>query len=163
MTDLNLNEEPTKASKLSEPVNSEQVEQELWTSPGQELMNLREELGYSREKVSQALYITTDYVKALENGNYAKLPGHTFIKGYYKAYAEFIGGDAEQVLNSYLKNIEPSDQSKQEADTVKFSNQNKAVLWRAAVVFLLIVLGGAFWMMNDANAFSLPVNIGIEV
>jgi cytoskeleton protein RodZ len=163
MTDLNLNEEPAKASELSEPVNSEQDEQELWASPGQELMNLREELGYSREEVSQALYITTDYVRALENDNYAKLPGHTFIKGYYKAYAEFIGGDAEQVLNSYLKNIEHSDQSKQEADAVESSNRNKAVLWGVAVVFLLIVLGGAFWMMNDANAFPLPVSIGIEV
>ena len=144
MTDINLSEKSDSASDTSEQVHGEQ---DLWPSPGQKLKKLREELGYSREKVSQALYMTVHYVTALENDNYEKLPGHTFIKGYYKSYAEFLGADVEQILNYYLKQVENSiKQNLQQAQVVESQNRNKTILWVAAIVVLVSVIGAGFWM-----------------
>jgi cytoskeleton protein RodZ len=143
MTDTNLTENTETGSEASEQNNAEQ---NLWPSPGQKLKNLREDLGYSKEKVSEALYMTVHYVTALENDTYEKLPGHTFIKGYYKAYAEFLGADTEQILNYYLKNVEnTANQDMQEAQAVESRNRNKAILWVIGVLVVIVVIGGAFW------------------
>ncbi|MBN4053520.1 helix-turn-helix domain-containing protein [Haliea sp. AH-315-K21] len=157
MTDTNLNEETDFTSEASESASSEQ---KLWPSAGQKLKKLREELGYSREKVAQSLYITVHYVEALEHDNYAKLPGHPFVKGYYKAYANFLGADTDQLLNYYLNHVENSiNQGVQETQTVEPGNRNKSILWIAVVIVLIGALAGAFLMMNDANALSSLVDV----
>jgi len=145
MTDPNSNEQ------AENPVPSDTIEseQDLWPSPGQSVKTLRKELGYSREEVAQSLYITVHYVKALENDDYAKLPGQPFIKGYYKAYASFLGVDTDQVLKSYMKFVEHSvNQDMQEAQAVESRSRNKTIKWIVIVAVLLGLIGGASWMMS---------------
>tara|TARA_R110000772_G_scaffold136584_2_gene245365 strand:- start:92 stop:565 length:474 start_codon:yes stop_codon:yes gene_type:complete len=134
----------TSETEAGIPENTEQV---LWPSPGLKLKKLREELGYSREKVAQSLYITVHYVTALENDDYGKLPGHTFIKGYYKSYATFLKADPEAILNCYLKFIAyTDDQDKQEAEAEESRNRNKTMFWViAAAVILAVISGAVFW------------------
>ena len=157
MTDQHIQTESEKDSEQLDPANSDQ---ELWPSPGKILKKLREELGYSPQKVSQSLYITADYVVALENDNYSKLPGHTFIKGYYRVYAEFLGADTEQVLNCYLKHLENSaEQDTQEAQADEIKNRKKSILWVSVVIVLIAVIVGGVWMMSEANALSIPATL----
>lgn len=157
MTDTNINH----ASEVdSEEQESPDNEQELWPSPGKQLKKLREELGFSPGKVSESLYITSHYVKALEEDNYAKLPGHTFIKGYYKAYAEFLNADTEQILTYYLKSIEnSSNQNSQDAQAEESRNRNKTIFWTAIAVVVISVFVGAFLMLSSANAQTIPVQM----
>ncbi len=154
MTDQNLQ---TESENDSEQLESAKNEQAKCSSPGEMLQKLREELGYSREKVSESLYITSHYVKALEDDNYSKLPGHTFIKGYYKAYAEFIGADSEEVVNCYLSYLENSTkQDSQDAEADEIKNRNKSILWFSVVIVLIGIIAGGFWMISNANAMPLP-------
>lgn len=154
MNNQNSTTESEKDTELKESLNGEQ---ELWPSPGKMLKSLREDLGYSPEKVSESIYITAHYVKALEDDNYEKLPGHTFIKGYYKAYAEFLGADIEHVLNCYVNYLEnSSQQDTQEAQADEIKNRNKSILWVSAGVVLLVLIAAGIWMMSSANALSDP-------
>ena len=145
MTDMNTNDqaENTPATNITDN------EQGLWPSPGQKLKKLREKLGFSREKVSDSLYITVHYVTALENDEYAKLPGHTFIKGYYKSYAKFLNADPEETLKCYLKFIEHVDsQDKQDADTEESGNMGEIITWVVIVTVLSVALiGFAYWVL----------------
>lgn len=146
MIDSNLHPEAdfsAEASKLADK------EQELWPSPGQILKKLREELGYSQEKVSKSIYITVHYVQALENDDYETLPGHTFIKGYYKAYAEFLGTDTEQVLKYCLKYLENfTSENINKVQIVESKVRNKTILWIATTVISIVLLTYVFWMLN---------------
>lgn len=151
MTNQNL---PEESEKDSEQVGPESTEQALWPSPGKMLKKLREELGYSPEKVAQSLYITAHYVRALEDDNYTKLPGHTFIKGYYKGYAEFLGADTEQVLSCYMNYLENSlQQDTQEAQADEIKNRNKSIIWVSVAVVIVALIAGGIWMISSANAF----------
>ena len=142
MTDTSLSETSELDSEILESANSEQ---DQLPSPGQELKKLREELGYSHEKVSESLYITAHYVKALEDDDYEKLPGDTFIKGYYKAYAKFLRADTEQIISSYLNYVEKSNnQNTQDDQTGDSKNRNKTILWIAVVVVVIGALAGIF-------------------
>ena len=138
MTDTSLTEASELNSEISDSADSEQ---EQFPSPGRELKKLREKLGYSHEKVSEALYMTKGYVSALEDDNYTNLPGHTFIKGYYKAYAKFLGADTEKILNIYLKCLENDrSTSVQDVPIKEPENHNKIILWIAIVVAMIAVL-----------------------
>ncbi|MDG2090385.1 MAG: helix-turn-helix transcriptional regulator [Gammaproteobacteria bacterium] len=142
MTDTNLTETSELDSTIVESANSEQ---DQLPSPGQELKKLREELGYSYGKVSESIYITAHYVKALEDDDYEKLPGQPFIKGYYKAYAEFLRADTEQIINSYLSCVEKfNNQNTQDDQTEDSKNRNKTILWTAVVVVVIGALAGIF-------------------
>lgn len=79
-----------------------------FTSAGLLLANAREQLGLSTYEVSVRLHLTEHYVRALETGEYDKLPGEVYVKGYLKSYALLLGIEAEQVLAAYQQSGAPA-------------------------------------------------------
>jgi cytoskeleton protein RodZ len=129
-------------------------ERDLWPSPGAKLKKLREEMGCSLERVSESLYITVHYVKALENDEYNKLPGATFTKGYFKSYAQFLGADVDEVLTCYQNFVTASEDSvKQENEARKAKSNKKIIVWvLLAFILLAVVLGLAMRFTGKVNA-----------
>jgi len=140
-------------------------ERDLWPSPGAKLKKLREEMGYSHERVSESLYITVHYVKALENDDYSKLPGATFTKGYFKSYAQFLGADVDEILKCYQNFVTAGqDSAKQESEARK-AKGNKKIIVRVllALILLAVLIGLALVFADDAKAQNaeLPHSITI--
>lgn len=67
-------------------------------SAGTILRNTRESLGLSIDAVSQQLKLAPRQVQALENDDFAQLPGRTFVRGFMRNYARLLRLDAEAVL-----------------------------------------------------------------
>jgi cytoskeleton protein RodZ len=67
-------------------------------SAGALLRNARERDGLSIEDVSQQLKLAPRQVQALEDGNFALLPGRTFVRGFARNYARLLKIDAAEVL-----------------------------------------------------------------
>lgn len=129
-------------------------ERDLWPSPGAKLKKLRENLGYSREKISENLFITVHYVKALENDDYDKLPGLTFAKGYLKSYAQFLKADVDEIINDYQNLIRAGEDSvKQETEAQRARGNKKVLIWiLLAVVLVILLVGVTILVSNDASA-----------
>lgn len=72
-------------------------------SLGQDLKKQRESRGISLEDMASSTKIVGRYLEALENDRFAVLPGGFFIKGIIRAYAEFVGLDAKEVLARYAE------------------------------------------------------------
>lgn len=121
----------------------ESVEQALWPSPGQKLKSIREELGYSEAKVAEFLHMTVRYIRALENDEYHILPGKIFVKGYYKAYANFLNVDVDEILRCYEQYSAAVEETEvTEAKVIlarKNYDQNKRWSICAAVIIVLII------------------------
>lgn len=66
--------------------------------PGALLKEAREAKGLTVEEVAQKLNFLPAYVSALENEQFDVVHSNTFVKGYLRAYARFLGIDAEEVL-----------------------------------------------------------------
>ena len=60
------------------------------TDAGLRLTSAREKLGLSVQDVAHYLNLTPDIIRALEQGEYAQLPGKTFAHGYLRAYAKLL-------------------------------------------------------------------------
>jgi len=69
--------------------------------PGDLLRSKREAAGMSQAQVGEALHLTVHYIKSLESDEYSKLPGLTFVKGYFRSYARLLKLDEAAILDCY--------------------------------------------------------------
>lgn len=65
---------------------------------GATLRGAREARGMALGEVAQALKLSPRQVQALEDENWAALPGAAFIKGFVRNYARLVGTDAAPLL-----------------------------------------------------------------
>ncbi|MBK8523720.1 MAG: helix-turn-helix domain-containing protein [Betaproteobacteria bacterium] len=65
---------------------------------GERLRAAREALGLDVEAVAASLKLSKRQIDALEAGDWSKLPGHTFIRGFVRNYARVVKLDAAALL-----------------------------------------------------------------
>ena len=68
---------------------------------GDLLRETREQKNLSLEDAEKGTNIRKLYIKAIEDGNYDKLPGEVFLKGFMKTYAKFLGLDGQKIIEQY--------------------------------------------------------------
>jgi cytoskeleton protein RodZ len=66
--------------------------------PGARLQAAREAAGLSLEQVAQQLKLAPRQVRALEEEDFAQLPGRTFARGFVRNYARLLNLDGEDLL-----------------------------------------------------------------
>ncbi len=69
--------------------------------PGEYLRQVRVSQQRELEAVSAELNIPVKTLTALEQDNYKVLPEATFIKGYYRTYAKYLGVDASNIIQRF--------------------------------------------------------------
>lgn len=71
------------------------------------LTQARKSKQLSVEEVASELNLSTSVVRALESDNWEALPEATYVRGYVRSYANFLGLDVEEVLMNFrYKNSE---------------------------------------------------------
>src|SRR5207249_6781224 len=65
---------------------------------GAQLRATREAFGLSLEEVAQQLKLAPRQVIALEDEDFAQLPGRTFVRGFARNYARLLNLDGDQLL-----------------------------------------------------------------
>ena len=58
---------------------------------------------WSSERSGSKTRIRSDFVKALEDGNFAKLPDQVFARGFVRSYARSLGLDEEDAINRFAE------------------------------------------------------------
>ncbi len=66
--------------------------------PGARLRAAREAAGLSLEQVAQQLKLAPRQVRALEEEDFAQLPGRTFARGFVRNYARLLNLDGDDLL-----------------------------------------------------------------
>lgn len=90
---------------------------------GYTLRQERERQNLSVNDIEQGTSIRALYIEAIENGEYDKLPGAIYTKGFIKNYAKFLGLDADAIAKEFatdmaeLKAEQEAEQAKVDAET----------------------------------------------
>jgi cytoskeleton protein RodZ len=74
---------------------------------GTELKRLREQKGLTLEDVQYGTKIRTRYLEAIEAGELEALPGIVYARGFIKSYAEFLGINGQELLETYGMATQP--------------------------------------------------------
>jgi cytoskeleton protein RodZ len=68
---------------------------------GRLLRDQREARGLGLPEVEKSLRIRRQHLEAIEEGRFDKLPGAAYIPAFLRAYAAYVGLDAEKVMTAY--------------------------------------------------------------
>jgi cytoskeleton protein RodZ len=114
--------------------------------------------------------IRAKYLRALENEDFAMLPGSTFVKSFLRTYAEFLGLDPHLLVEEYRARHDPRDES----ELTPFARAPKGRQRRrrpprhpawlpvaaavVAIVALLLVLGLTGGSSNESGGTSTTTN-----
>ncbi len=117
-------------------------------TPGNVLRLERESQKKSLKDVAKKIKIKTDYLRAIEDDNYALLPAEVFTKAYLRLYADTLGLDSEFVLSLFQGQPEDEavtheEQTEKEKPPLDFRNvlrklPVKPVLITAALSLLVV-------------------------
>lgn len=70
---------------------------------GKKLLEQRQARGISLQEISTATHISIGVLKDIENGNFAKYEGdEEYIKKYLKKYADYLGIESDELVDSYV-------------------------------------------------------------
>ena len=121
-------------------------------SLGECFQKAREAKGLTLDEAAARTRILPQYLKAVEDNNYAKLPDEVFTKGFVRSYARILGLDEATIIRQfdesggefYAKRNERESlkQKLEEDERRKKANRNIVVGVVSAALLILFVLMG---------------------
>lgn len=79
-------------------------------SPGKRLREARETKNLTREQVALQLHQEVSTIAALEEDDYARLPGRTYVLGYLRSYARLLQLPENEIIDAVqIDEVESSD------------------------------------------------------
>jgi cytoskeleton protein RodZ len=101
---------------------------------GEILKKRREELGFDIKEVSDTLKISSEYLFAIENDMFDKLPVAVYTVGYIRCYAKYLEVDAGPVISNFTSHL-----SSPKPSTIipVSSSRRKVPVWAYAMLLLL--------------------------
>src|SRR5918992_1947800 len=76
---------------------------------GNSLREARLRQGLDFPEIEQATKIRPKYLRALEDEQFDILPGQTYVKGFLRTYAEYLGLDGQLYVDEYNSRYIPGD------------------------------------------------------
>lgn len=126
-------------------------------SLGEKIRKYREEKGYSLEQVARDTHITKRFLEAMEDENFASLPGESYVIGFLRTYSEYLGLNPDEMV-SHFRNMRLQEQQvPMEELLVKpgLPLGLKAVI--GVLGFALLVFGG--WVIYNSGATEANVAV----
>lgn len=131
--------------------------------PGQVLRQARLDLRLAPEDVAQMLKLAPRQILALEEDDFASLPGPTYVRGYLRGYAQLLGLKPEPVVEAFnrlsasapkvdLAKLAPEPQLRSDHHVVRFVS--------IGVVIVIFGLALAWWYGRSERPAPAPVALG---
>ena len=136
-------------------------------NPGEILRQAREGRDWSQAEVARKLNLTVNSLNNLETGAFDKLPGHTFARGYIRAYAKLMDMDQaplvqafDQYTGTHAQGSEVHSLGRIE-EPVRLSHN---ILRGVSLLLLIAVVGGSFvwWQDQGSQRGKDMANMALE-
>ena len=127
-------------------------------NPGETLRQARESNGWSLAEVALKLNLTSTSLANLEAGAFDKLPGHTFARGYIRAYAKLLGIDQTVLVQEFDQFTGTDSQGSNVHGLGRIEEPTRVshtILRIVSLLLLIAVIGGGFvWWQDQASQRS---------
>ncbi|MGH2424025.1 helix-turn-helix domain-containing protein [Pseudomonas sp. C 49-2] len=124
-------------------------------NPGDTLRQARESNGWSLAEVALKLNLTTTSLGNLEAGAFDKLPGHTFARGYIRAYAKLLGIDQAILVQEFDQFTGTDSQGSNVHGLGRIEEPvrvSHTILRIVSLLLLIAVIGGGFVWWQDQTS-----------
>ncbi|MGJ7550542.1 RodZ domain-containing protein [Pseudomonas alloputida] len=126
-------------------------------NPGELLRQAREKREWSQAEVARKLNLTVSSLNHVETGAFDKLPGHTFARGYIRAYAKLMDMDQAPLVEAFdrytgthAKGSEVHSLGRIE-EPMRLSHN---IMRGVTLLLLVAVVGGSFIWWQDQGSMK---------
>ncbi|MBV2133852.1 helix-turn-helix domain-containing protein [Pseudomonas sp. MAP12] len=135
-------------------------------NPGEVLRLARENKGWQVAEVATQLNLTAQFLTQLEAGEFDRLPGHTFARGYIRAYAKLLGLEQAALVEQFDR-YTGTDATGSTVHSLGHVPEplrlSRTVLRLAsAVLLLLLLLLGYFWWQERPERLADLGALGLQ-
>ena len=134
-------------------------------NPGETLRQARENNGWTLAEVALKLNLTASSLSNLETGAFDKLPGHTFARGYIRAYAKLLGMDQTSLVHEFdlYTGTDANGSNVHSLGRIEEPVRVSHTILRIVSLLLLIaVIGGGFIWWQDQTSMRAKDLIGLN-
>lgn len=134
-------------------------------NPGETLRQARESNDWSLAEVALKLNLTVGSLSNLETGAFDKLPGHTFARGYIRAYAKLLGMDQTKLVQQFDQYSGTDSQGSSVHSLGRIEEPvrvSHTILRIVSLLLLIAVIGGGFIWWQDQTSLRAKDLIGIN-
>ena len=136
-------------------------------NPGETLRAARESKNLSLQSVAQQLNLSERSLSRIEAGDFSQLPGHTFARGYVRAYAKLLGLDQARLVQEFDQHTGTSAtgasvNSLGHIDEPVRLSRNMVRFFLFALVLLVIGGGYYWWQDQQRTTGSAPSVTALE-
>ncbi len=114
-------------------------------SAGQQLKRAREKHNLSLADIADAQHLRVSIIQAIEDGHYDQIDSELFVKGYVRAYARQVGADADALIQSLDRELEPlrkeREKQEQEDPLADIERRRRKKRRLAKVLGIIVILG----------------------
>ncbi|MGE8069623.1 RodZ domain-containing protein [Pseudomonas sp. NPDC089569] len=124
-------------------------------NPGETLRQARESNGWSLAEVALKLNLTVNSLSNLEAGDFDKLPGHTFARGYIRAYAKLLGMDQAVLVQQFDQSTGTDSHGSNVHSLGRIEEPvrvSHTILRIVSLLLLVAVIGGGFIWWQDQTS-----------
>ena len=144
-----------------------EVEVTKHSQPGATLRKAREGRSMSLADVAAALHLSTTALQNLESGAFDRLPGHTFARGYIRAYAKLLGMDQELLVREYDQATGTNAMGSSVASIGRIEEPARVShgllrMLSLAVLAVLVLVAFFWWQDRTVDNDDLAISTGIQ-
>lgn len=134
---------------------------------GDTLRKEREKQRMTIQDIEDGTSIRASYIEAIENGEYDKMPGRVYAKGFVKNYANFLNLNGDEIVKQFISEVSPATETVEQVKEVapenkrsgfsvsgrrlEIENKFSANHLVAAIVVIALLVGGFFYTMKDSS------------
>lgn len=134
-------------------------------NPGEALRAARESRGWSVAEVATQLNLTPMRLSQLEAGEFEKLPGNTFSRGYIRAYAKLLGLEQAPLVADFdqFTGSNATGASVHALGRIEEPTRYSQSILRLVSFLLLLGVGGAcfYWWQDQGWQLDDLKNVGM--
>jgi cytoskeleton protein RodZ len=136
-------------------------------NPGETLRAARESKNWSLSSVAKQLNLSERSLTQIEAGDFSQLPGHTFARGYVRAYAKLLGLDQNRLVQQFDQHT-GTDATGSSVNSLGHIDQpvrlSRSMVRFFTFVLTLVIGVGAFlwWQDRSARTQSGPSVTALE-
>lgn len=141
------------------------------TELGARLKEARVSKGYSLDDLQEITKIQKRYLSAIEEGNYSIMPGTFYVRAFIKQYAEAVGLDSNELLETFKSEIPANNtvQNVTATTNIQQPQQRRRLARKTAkgssdwmpkiiVALFIIIIIAAIWFLKQHNSSSEVVD-----
>jgi cytoskeleton protein RodZ len=128
-------------------------------NPGDTLRAARESKNWSLSSVAKQLNLSERSLTQIEAGDFSQLPGHTFARGYVRAYAKLLGLDQNRLVQQFDQHT-GTDATGSSVNSLGHIDQpvrlSRSMVRFFTFILTLVIGAGAFFWWQDRMARTEP-------